>query len=59
MLAGIGVAGALEEVEPLRKAIADLGRREHGGASGGQLESERQVVEVSTEIGDLAVARKP
>ena len=59
LLAGIGVAAAFEQVEPLREAIADLRRRQNGGASGRQLDRERQIVEVPAEIGDLVVARKP
>ena len=59
MLARIGVASAPEEVEPLREALSDLRRRKNGGASSSKLDRERQIVETSTEIRDLVVARKP
>ena len=38
LLAGIGVAAALEQIEPLGEPLEDLRGREHRGAGGGQLD---------------------
>src|SRR5262249_53086188 len=55
LLTGLGVAAALEQVEPLRDALQDLGRGEHAEPGGGQLASERQLVESSAELADRLV----
>ncbi len=52
-MAGIGVTTALEQVEPLRQPIQDLGRGERLDAGGGEFDGERERVEAGTELGDL------
>ena len=59
LLARVGVAAALEEVEPLREALEDLPRRERLRARGGELDRERQVVEARAELGDLVARLEP
>ena len=51
-LARVGVAAALEQVEPLREALEDLGRRERRRPRGGELHGEREVVEAAAELLD-------
>ena len=55
MLARVGVAAALEEVESLAEPVEDLRGREDARAGGGELERERQVVEAPAELGDRLV----
>ena len=59
MLARVGVAAALEQVESLREPVEDLRGSEDAGAGGGELESERQVVEPAAELGDRLVRLEP
>ncbi len=53
LLTGIGVATALEQVEPLREALEDLRGRERLGAGGGELDGEGERVEAGAQLGDL------
>ena len=53
LLAGVGVAAALQEVEALGEALEDLGGRERLRARGGELDRERERVEAHAELGDL------
>ncbi len=53
LLAGIGVAAALEQVEAGGEALQDLGRGERLRAGGGELDGEREVVQARAELGDL------
>ena len=50
LLAGVGVAAALQEIEALREAIEDLRRGERLRAGGRELDGERQVVEPRAEL---------
>ena len=59
LLAGIGVSASLEQVEPLGEALEDLGRREDARSRGGQLDSERQLVEAPAELGNRLVRLEP
>jgi hypothetical protein len=52
-LARIGVARALEQIEPLRETLQDLGRGEHARPGRGQLDRERQVVQPPAQLGDV------
>ena len=45
LLAGVGVATALEQVEAMAEPVEDLRRREDAGPGGRELDGERQVVE--------------
>ena len=53
LLAGIRVAAAFEQVEPLREALEDLRRRERLRSRGGELDGERERVEAGAQLGDL------
>ena len=53
LLAGIRVAAAFEQVEPLCKALEDLRGRERLRSGGGELDGERERVEASAQLGDL------
>ena len=44
LLPRLGIAAAFEQIEPLRKALQDLGRGEHARPGRRQLDRERQVV---------------
>jgi hypothetical protein len=55
LLARVGVAAALEQVESLPSRLEDLRRSEDARAGGGQLERERQLVEPAAELGDRLV----
>ena len=57
LLARIGVAAGLEEVEPLREALEQLLRREDDRARSGELEGQGQVVEARAELHDRRVLR--
>ena len=56
LLARVGVAAALEQVEAVPEPLEDLLGREDGGTRRGELERERQVVEPVAELRD-GVAR--
>ena len=51
LLARIGVALALEQVETLREPLEQLLRAEERGAGSGELERERELVEAEAELG--------
>src|SRR3989442_1769505 len=53
LLARIGVATPLQEVETLGDAFEDLRRRERSCAGGGELDCEGEVVEARTKLRDL------
>ena len=55
LLARVGVAGTVEEIEPLTEPVQDLGRREHVSACSRELDGERKVVESRTERGHCLV----
>ena len=59
MLARVGVAAALEQVESLREPVEDLRGSQDAGAGGGELESERHVVQPAAELGDRLVRLEP
>jgi hypothetical protein len=52
LLAGIGVALALEQVEPLREPLEQLLRAEERRAGSRELEGERKLVEPQAELCD-------
>jgi hypothetical protein len=52
---GVGVAAALEQVEPLAESIEDLRGSKHAAACRSELDRERQLVEAATELGDRLV----
>ncbi len=54
LLARVGVAGRPEQIEAAAEALEDLVGPEHGGAGGGELDRERQVVEPAAELRDVA-----
>ena len=58
LLAGICVAIALEQVEPLRKPLEQLLGREERRAGGGELDRERELVETDAELFDSRVGVK-
>ena len=55
LLAWVGVAAALEQVEAVTESVEDLGGSEHARASGGELDGERHVVQPPAERGDRLV----
>ena len=55
LLAGIGVALALEQVETLREALEQLPGAEEGRAGGCELERKRQLIETEAELFDRLV----
>jgi hypothetical protein len=56
LLACLGISAALEQIEPLGKALQDLGRGEHAGPGRSQLDRERQIVKPTAQLGNV-VAR--
>jgi hypothetical protein len=55
LLTRIGVAGALEQVEPGAQALQQLGGGEDAGAGGGELERERESFQARGDLRDLRV----
>ena len=59
MLAWLGVAAALQQVEALTESVEDLRGSEHPRASGGELDRKREVVEPFAEFRDLGCRFEP
>ena len=59
VLARFRIAAAFQEIEALGEPVQDLRRSEHSGASRGELDGEREVVEAATELGHRLVRIKP
>ena len=45
--------GTVDQVEPVAEPGSDLGHGQRGGPTGGELDGERQPVELAAELGDL------
>ena len=52
LLARVGVATTLEEIEPLSQPLEDLLHGEHAGAGGGEFERKRHVVQPAAQLLD-------
>ena len=59
VLARIRIAAAFQEIEALGESVQDLRRGEHSGASSGELDGEREIVEAATELGGRLVRIEP
>ncbi len=53
LLARFGIAAALEQIEPLRETLQDLGRGEQSRPGRSQLDRKRQVVQPAAQLGDV------
>jgi hypothetical protein len=58
VLAGVGVAGAFEQVEALREAFEELGGRKERGTCRGELDCKWKLVEASAKLADRVVEWK-
>jgi hypothetical protein len=58
LLARLGIAAALEQIEALRETLQDLGRGEHSRPGRSQLDRERQVVQPAAQLGDVVARRQ-
>src|SRR5919197_4010304 len=59
LLARLGVAAALEQIEALREPLEDLGGREDPRPGGGELDGQRKVVEPPAKLLDRLVELEP
>ena len=59
VLARFRIAAAFQEIEALGEPVQDLRRGEHTGASRGELDREREVVEAATELDRRVVRIEP